>query len=201
VALLAGQHWRAFGAAFGGAATLCLLSLVVFGWQTWQSFLAAAAGSHATYASGRINFGGLVTPFGGVLLAGGTPNAAFMAQAAATLGAGLLVGFVWRRGLPLPIRAATLAAATLVAVPVALIYDLMLAAVAAAWLVRDPAGIAGWERVALTALFVLSMIPPSLAEVWRVPGGPIVALGLLALVTARALGAMPSTGRAGATSA
>jgi alpha-1,2-mannosyltransferase len=199
VALLAGQHWRAFGAAFGGAATLCLLSLIAFGWQTWQGFVAAAAGSHATYASGRINFGGLVTPFGGVLLAGGTPNVAYMAQAAATLGAGLLVAFVWRRGLPLPIRAATLAAATLVAVPVALIYDLMLAAVAAAWLVRDPAGLAGWERVALTVLFVLSMTPPGLAEVWRVPAGPIAALGLLALIAARALGAMPSTGRAGAT--
>jgi alpha-1,2-mannosyltransferase len=150
-------------------------------------------------SSGHINFGGLVTPFGGVLLAGGTPNAAYMAQAAATLGAGLLVGFVWRRGLPLPIRAATLAAATLVAVPVALIYDLMLAAVATAWLVRDPAGIAGWERVALAALFVLSMIPPGLAEAWHVPAGPVVALGLLALVAAGALGTMPSTSRAGAT--
>jgi hypothetical protein len=199
VALLAGQHWRALAASLGSAAALCGLSLVVFGWQTWQGFVAAAAGSHATYASGRINFGGLVTPFGGVLLAGGTPNAAYMAQAAATLGAGLLVAFVWRRGLPLPIRAATLAAATLVAVPVALIYDLMLAAVAAAWLVRDPAGIAGWERVTLTALFVLSMIPPSLSEVWRVPAGPIVTLALLALIAARALGTMPSTGRAGAT--
>jgi alpha-1,2-mannosyltransferase len=199
VALLAGQHWRALAASLGSAAALCGLSLVVFGWQTWQSFLAAAAGSHATYASGRINFGGLVTPFGGVLLAGGTPNAAYMAQAAAALGAGLLVAFVWRRGLPLPIRAATLAAATLVAVPVALIYDLMLAAVAAAWLVRDPAGLAGWERVALAALFVLSMIPPSLAEAWHVPAGPIVVLALLALIAARALGAMPSTGRAGAT--
>jgi len=76
---------------------------------------------------------------------------------------------------------------------------LMLAAVAAAWLVRDSAGIAGWERVALTALFVLSMIPPSLAEVWRVPAGPIVTLALLALIAVRALGAMPSTGRADAT--
>jgi alpha-1,2-mannosyltransferase len=199
VALLAGQHWRALGAGFGSAAALYGLSLIVFGWETWQGFVAAAAGSHATYASGRINFGGLITPFGGVLLAGGTPNAAYMAQAAATLGAGLLVGFVWRRGLPLPIRAATLAAATLVAIPVALIYDLMLAAVAAAWLVRDPAGLAGWERVTLTALFVLSMIPPSLAEVWRVPAGPIVTLALLALIAARALGAMPSTGRVGAT--
>jgi hypothetical protein len=192
VALLAGQHWRALGAAFGSAAALCGLSLIAFGWETWQGFIAAAAGSHSTYASGRINFGGLITPFGGVLLAGGTPNAAYMAQAAATLGAGLLVAFVWRRGLPLPTRAATLAAATLVAIPVALIYDLMLAAVAVAWLVREPAGVAGWERAALAALFVLSMIPPSLAEAWHVPAGPIVALALLALIAARALGSTSS---------
>ncbi len=200
VALLAGREWRALGAAFGSAAILCGLSLIVFGWATWQGFLAAAAGSHATYASGRINFGGLITPFGGVLLVGGTPNAAYMAQAAATLGAGFLVVLVWRRrGLPLPIRAATLAAATLVAVPVALIYDLMLAAVAAAWLVRDPAGLAGWERVALAAVFALSMMPPGLAEAWRVPAGPIVALALLALIAARALGTLSSIGRVGAT--
>jgi alpha-1,2-mannosyltransferase len=199
VALLVGRHWRALVAALGSSAALCGLSLIVFGWQTWQSFLAAAAGSHSTYASGRINFGGFITPFGGVLLAGGTPNAAYMAQAAATLGAGLLVAFVWRRGLPLPIRGAALAAATLVAVPVALIYDLMLAAVAAAWLVRDPAGLAGWERVALAALFVPSMTPPGLAEAWHVPAGPIVTLALLALIAARALGTVPSTGQVGAT--
>jgi hypothetical protein len=189
VALLAGRHWRAFGAGLGSAAALCGLSLIVFGWGTWQGFLAAAAGSHATYASGRINFGGFVTPFGGVLLAGGTPHMAYMAQAAATLGAGMLVAIVWRRGLPLPIRAATLAAASLVAVPVALIYDLVLGAVAAAWLVRDPAGLTGWEKVALAALFVLSMVPPGLAEAWHVPAGPIAASALLALIAARALGA------------
>jgi hypothetical protein len=80
-----------------------------------------------------------------------------------------------------------------------LIYDLMLAAVAAAWLLRDPAGLAGWERVALAALFVLSMTPPGLAEAWRVPAGPIVALALLVLIAARALGTLPSTGRVGAT--
>ena len=199
VALFAGRHWRALGAALGSAVALCGLSLIVFGWDTWQAFAASAAGAHAIYASGRINFGGLITPFGGVLLAGGTPDAAYMAQAAATFGAGLLVAFVWRRGLPLPIRAATLAAATLVAVPVALIYDLMLAAVAAAWLVRDSAGLAGWERVALTAFFVLSMVPPGLAEVWHLPAGPIVALGLLAFIAARALRTLPSNARVGAT--
>jgi alpha-1,2-mannosyltransferase len=199
VALLAGRHWRALGAALGSAAALCGLSLIAFGWQTWQGFVAAAAGSHAAYSSGRINLGGLITPFGGVLLAGGTPNAAYTAQAAATLGAGLLVAFVWRRGLTLPIRGATLAAATLVAAPVALIYDLMLAAVAAAWLARDPGGLAGWERVALAGLFLLSMVPPSLAEAWHAPTGPVVTLSLLALIAPRALGTLPSTSRASAT--
>jgi hypothetical protein len=82
---------------------------------------------------------------------------------------------------------------------VALIYDLMLAAVAAAWLVRGRAGLAGWERVALTALFVLSMTPPGLAEAWHVPAGPIVTVALLALIAARALGTIPSTDRVGAT--
>jgi hypothetical protein len=199
VALLAGCHWRALAASLASAAALCGLSVIAFGWRTWQGFVAAAAGSHATYASGRINFGGLITPFGGVLLTGGTPYAAYVTQAAAMLGAGLLVAFVWRRGLPLPIRAATLAAATLVAVPVALIYDLMLAAVAAAWLVRDPAALAGRERIVLAALFVLSMIPPSLAEAWHIPAGPIVALALLALIAARALGTISTTEGVGAT--
>ena len=121
------------------------------------------------------------------MLAGGTPKAAYMAQAAATLGAGVLVAIVWRRGLPLPVRAATLAAATLVAIPVALIYDLMLAAVAAAWLVRDPVGLAGWEKAVLAALFALSMVPPGLAEALHFPAGPIVALSVLALTAGRAL--------------
>src|SRR5271167_2104947 len=61
VALLAGHHWRALAASLGSAAALGGLSVIAFGWQTWQGFVAAAAGSHATYASGRINFGGLIT--------------------------------------------------------------------------------------------------------------------------------------------
>jgi len=193
VALLAGRHWRALGAAFGSAMALCGLSLILFGWETWHAFLAAAGGSHATYESGRINLGALVTPFGGVLLAGGAPRAAYLTQAVATLGAGIVVAIVWRRDLPLPTRAATLAAATLVAIPVALIYDLMLAGVAAAWLVRDPAGFAGWEKVVVAALFVLSIVPPGLAEVLHFPTGPIATLSLLALIAGRGLLGFPAT--------
>jgi hypothetical protein len=54
VALIAGRHWRAFGAAFASAAALAGLSLILFGSETWHDFLAAAAKSHATYESGRV---------------------------------------------------------------------------------------------------------------------------------------------------
>jgi Glycosyltransferase family 87 len=187
VALLAGSHWRALAAALVSATALCGLSLIFFGSETWQAFLAAGTGSLATYASGRINFGGFVSPFGGVLLAGGSTYAAYAIQAAVTLGAGLVVAVVWRQGLRLALRAAILAAATLVAIPVVLIYDLMLAAVAAAWLVRDPAGLANGDKAALTALFVLAIIPPGLSEAWHFPSAPILALALLALIAVRAL--------------
>jgi hypothetical protein len=83
----------------------------------------------------------------------------------------LLVGFVWRCGLALPIRAATLAAATMVAIPVILIYDLMLAAVAAAWLVRarEEYAFPLWEKAALAASFLLLLSPRDLAEILHVP--------------------------------
>src|SRR5262249_38097349 len=68
VALVAGGHWRAVGAALVTVAALCAVSLLLFGWQTWHDFLAAAAASHAIYESGRVTFGGFVSPFGAVLL-------------------------------------------------------------------------------------------------------------------------------------
>jgi hypothetical protein len=43
------------------------------------------------------------------------------------------------------------------------------------------------------------MIPPSLAEAWHIPAGPIAALALLALIAARALGTISSTDGVGAT--
>jgi len=187
VALAAGGHWRSFAAAFAGAAALCLSSLMLFGWATWSDFFTSVAASHATYESGRVAFGGLVSPFGAVLLLGGNSATAYTVQAAATLSAGLLVGFVWRSSYALPIRAATLAAATLVAIPVILIYDLTLAGVAAVWLISARGGdeLPVWERVALAGSFLLLLDPRDLAEVSHVPVAPLVAVALIVAVATR----------------
>jgi len=184
VALAAGGHWRALAAAFASVAALCLLSLTLFGLEAWRDFLTAAAASPAVYQSGRIAFSGFINPFGAVLLLGGSPTMAYTLQAATIVAAALLVAYVWHRHESLPIRAATLVSATLTAAPVALFYDLMLAAVATAWLLRAGGGrrLAEWEKAALVGLFLLALNPRSLSEFLHLPIGLFVTLGLAAFV-------------------
>jgi hypothetical protein len=65
---------------------------------------------------------------------GGGPEVAGAVQLAAIGATAVLVEIIWGRRLPLPIGAASLTSAALVAAPLARFYDLMLAAVASLWL-------------------------------------------------------------------
>jgi hypothetical protein len=183
VALAAGRCWPAFAAAAASVAGLLLLSVACFGVETWHAFLTTAAGSPGTYASGRIDLSGLVTPFAAALVMGGGAMIAYLFQGAATLGAALLVVYVWRGNFSLPLRAATLLACCLLAVPVVLIYDLMLAAIAAAWLVRagKEVGFLPWEKAALAGLFILPLFSRNLGSSL---GLPISSLAVVALFVA-----------------
>jgi hypothetical protein len=60
----------------------------------------------------------------------------------------LAVGMIWRAVRTAPLRAATLLSATLLAVPLALLYDKLLLLVAIAWLMRDARrrGFLPWEK-------------------------------------------------------
>ena len=175
VALVAGRCWPAFMTACLTVVSLCLLSLALFGSQTWHDYILAAAHSDTVYASGRISFTGYITLFGAVRQLGGSTKLGYAVQAGSMLVAGVLVAYVWRRRLPLQIRAATLASASLIAAPLALFYELMLGAVAALWLWRDETDQhAEWEKITLVALFLLSLSPRTLAEFSHLPIGPFL---------------------------
>jgi hypothetical protein len=90
----------------------------------------------------------------------------------------------------LPLRVATLATATLVAVPLALVYDLMLGAVAVAWLLRDEAPAPAWERTAIALSFLALVDARSLAEQFHLPLTALSALVLFVLVARRAVAAL-----------
>jgi hypothetical protein len=186
VALAASGRWRAFAATAAAAAALVALSVACFGWDTWRAFFATFAHSSATYDSGRIDFDGFMTPFGALRLLGGSSALAYGVQGAAMLAAAALVAFVWRRGLALPVRAATLAAASLVAAPVLLVYDGMLAAVAGLWLARDRGRVIPWEKTALAALFLVPLYGRNVASFFHAPVLPFAALALLVLAALRA---------------
>ena len=70
IALAAGGYWRSFAAAAASAGSLVLVSLLLFGWETWHAFFVTAGNSHAVYESGRILFAGFANPFGAVRLQG-----------------------------------------------------------------------------------------------------------------------------------
>jgi hypothetical protein len=90
--------------------------------------------------------------------------------------------------LSLPTRAAVLAAAAVVAAPLALLYDLMLSAVAAAWLVRDRASAAAWtgEAALLACLYLVLLLGIGMAERFYLPVFPLAAFAVFALAARRA---------------
>ncbi len=168
VALVAGGHWRAFVAAAASAVGLVLASWVLFGWGSWQAFLTAAAGAGSVYAQqGALDLAGLTSPFGLTLALGGARAAAMAVQAVAVVVTAGAVGWVWRRGLPLPVRAAVLLAAIPIAVPIVMFYDLLLSGVAVAWLVRGgwERGFPPWQASTFPVLFALALLAGNIGPV------------------------------------
>jgi len=188
LALAAGGRWRAFAAAAITVTALVALSALLFGWETWRGFAAAFLGSRANYESGQIDFGGFVSVFGALRLLGAGSAPAYAVQAAVSLGAAVLVAKVWRGEFSLPTRAATLAAATLAAVPLALYYDLVLGGIAIAWLVRAgrARGFFRWEKSLLLLIYAAPILVRSLAASFRWPIGALIPLILLCLCAVQA---------------
>lgn len=188
VALAAGGRWRAFAGAALSAGAIIGVSVMLFGWQSWQDFLSLAGGSHATYESGRIDLSGFVTLFGAMSLVGASPTLAYAVQGLGAMAAIVLVAVVWRSDLSLPLRAAALASATLIAVPIALIYDFLLAGLAVAWLVRAGSedGFLPWEKTALAAIFLTPLLSRNIGLALHLPIAPIALFALLGLIVLRA---------------
>ncbi|MGE0668677.1 MAG: glycosyltransferase family 87 protein [Sphingomonadales bacterium] len=189
VALAAGGHWRAFMGAAVSVLALIALSMLLFGWQTWHDFLVLFTGATGSYEHGDVDLAAFITPFGGARLIGVPVSVAYGIQIACALGAAVVVGWIWRGKANLAVRAAALCAAVPVAVHVALMYDMLLGALAVFWLVRaarDAGGFMPWEKTILALVFIAPMFSRLVGHLVPLPVGPIAQLALLAVVVARA---------------
>jgi hypothetical protein len=139
VALVASGQWRAVASAAVTAVLLTAASAALFGTGAWVAFphqLAAQAGLNLL-AGPDSNWGYLQSVYGLTRRLLGGAGLAWLAQGVATAGLAVIVWLVWRSRVSYALKAATLAAAALLATPYAFAYDTAAIVIPAAFLAAD----------------------------------------------------------------
>jgi alpha-1,2-mannosyltransferase len=188
VALVAGREWRALAAAAATVLLACAAVTLLYGAGVWGAFL--AMGRHQVsnaIDNGVVSLAGRVDLRGAASFLGLGGDVALAVWLAALVAAGVTVAWLWRRGA-LETRNAGLAAAVLVATPFALFYDLVMASLAAAWLVRAGRrdGFLPGESLAFGVLMVCVLLAAHpVVRAMHVPFGAVVGPVLLSLCVRR----------------
>ena len=191
--LAAGGYWRAITVATATVLALAGASLAVFGAATWQAYLAAFASSQSVYEGGSVRFDAFITPFGAARLMTAPPGLAYAIQAVVSLLVAALVIWLWRRDQRPAIRNAALVAGTMLAVPLALYYDLVSEMIAIAWLVRGhrAEALPTWEKLSFVAIYAIAILTMGVGSRLALPLGPACAMLLLGICVTRSLRAQP----------
>jgi hypothetical protein len=190
VALLAGRRCATIAGAAATVALLVGLSIAVFGLPVWHAYVQSviASAGLSDFEIEHINIFASISPYAAARLSGLPNGQARILQFVATTFCVLLVASVWGTRASLAVRSAVLAAATVVAVPYGLLYDLMLAAIGGAWLIRmgRADGFGTWEMPALAAVYVLPLFAFQAGLMLHLPLAPLAGCGLLLVAGARA---------------
>jgi hypothetical protein len=135
--LIAASQWRVFVTAAIVAVAMAAVSWLAFGTETWQAFFHwLPMFSQAFLTEGRAPWGKMQSIFALVRYFGGAEQLAWVFQwiMSATVAVGLVL--IWRSRLDYSLKAAALAAGTLLVTPYLFLYDLVVLAIAVAFLVR-----------------------------------------------------------------
>ncbi|HWU26340.1 MAG TPA: glycosyltransferase family 87 protein [Rhizomicrobium sp.] len=164
--LIAASQWKVFFTAGSVALVLACLSWLAFGIESWQAFFHwMPMFSQAFLTEGRAPWGKMQSIFALVRYFGGTEQLAWLFQWIMSGAVAIVLAMMWRsRKLSYPLKAASLAAGALLITPYLFLYDLMVLAIAVAFLVRVglEEGFARHELPALGLVVVLLMIYPLL---------------------------------------
>ncbi|MCW1381488.1 DUF2029 domain-containing protein [Novosphingobium sp. KCTC 2891] len=163
--LAAGRKWTAFAAAGASAALLCLLSLAVFGAETWAAYPQSFKASAVLMARDGTDFYlRMSTLYAGLRYHFGA-DAALLGQGLVTIGCGALVWLGWRRTQDTQANGALLLAATALASPYLFSYDLPFLVLPVFWLVREARaqGWRPWEKMTVAGLWLAPLATRAVA--------------------------------------
>ena len=150
--LIAASQWTVFFTAGAVAVAVALASWLAFGTESWQAFFHwMPMFSQAFLTEGRAPWGKMQSIFAVVRYFGGTEPLGWLFQWIMSATVAVVLMLVWRSRISYPLKAAALATGTLLITPYLFLYDLMVLAIAMAFLVRI--GLRkGFERHELPAL-------------------------------------------------
>jgi hypothetical protein len=182
--LIAASQWTVFFTAGAVAVAVALASWLAFGTESWQAFFHwMPMFSQAFLTEGRAPWGKMQSIFAVVRYFGGTEPLGWLFQWIMSATVAVVLTLVWRSRIRYPLKAAALATGTLLITPYLFLYDLMVLAIAMAFLVRI--GLRkGFERHELPALCLavaLLMFYPLVGA----PTGFVATLIVSGLIAAR----------------
>src|SRR2546430_8034910 len=166
IVLIAASQWRVFVSAAVTVTALAAVSWLAFGTESWQAFFHwVPMFSQAFLVEGRAPWGKMQSIFALTRYFGGTEQSAWVFQWIMSGAVAVLLALMWRSRISYPLKAAALAAGTLLITPYLFLYDVMVLAIAVAFLVRIGLnrGFQRYELPALALVAALLMFYPLLA--------------------------------------
>lgn len=194
LALLVDRRWRVLIATGLSAVLFVAASLAIFGEPTWRAFIGSIPFTQKTVLdNGALGFYQLLSIFGAIRMWGGGLKMAYAFQAALAMYAAIAVIWVWRSDQPFALKAATLAAGSLMVSPYLLQYDLVLLALPIAWTAMEALehGFLPFEKFVLSLAWFVPRIALSAGEIAKIPVAPIAIVALMTMILRRASQAAP----------
>jgi len=180
IALVCGGYWRVFVSAAVATVLLAALSVAVFGSDAWAGFVSSIDVAYKTIlVDTDVGAAKLQSIFGVLRVLGGGAGAAWTAQLIVAVPVVAFIAWLWRSSTPIDLKAAALAAGTVLATPYVFIYDLVILVVPVAFLART--GLSTREAIAAGAAALLLLSSP----ITSAPVGLAASLVVAGIVFAR----------------
>ena len=182
--LIAALQWRMFVAAGVTAATVAALSWLAYGTESWQAFFHwMPMFSQAFLTEGRAPWGKMQSIFALVRYFGGSEPLGWTFQWIMNAAVAVALVALWRSRVRYEYKAAALATGTLLVTPYLFLYDVMVLALAAGFIVRVGLadGFARYELPGLGLAAALLIIFPAVGA----PTGFAATLVIAALIVRR----------------
>ncbi|AVX03311.1 hypothetical protein MXMO3_00779 [Maritalea myrionectae] len=195
LALLFARHWHTFLSAAVTTIAIAVVSLLIFGLETWMAFFEQLPIASYVLRNGIVNWEKMVSVYAALRVLGLSDTWASAIQILVSLAIVLLLFQIWRpkphhtqqsqayTDKEMANRSAILIAGGLVFTPFALAYDFMILIVPIAYLVKSGVeeGFQPYEKTILAIIVLLSAITSRFALTTGIPIAPLLPLAIVGL--------------------